>query len=84
MDKAAPHAASADEAGLPALRFGWDEAYEIGWDAERGYWARRLDGIGGELTAADPDELRKAIYEDYSLKPVPRPASPGSGPLADS
>ena len=74
MDEDAPQAARAStvEAELAALRFGWDEAYEIGWDEKRGYHARRLDGLGGDLTASDPDGLRQAIWDDYALKPVPR------------
>ena len=54
------------------LRFGWGDAYEIGHDDERGYWAARRDRIGGLLTAAALDELRQAITEDYAAKPVPR------------
>jgi hypothetical protein len=63
---------SVDEAALEALRFGWGDAYLIGHDDERGYWAARRDKIGGLLTAGDPDELRNAITEDYAAKPVPR------------
>ena len=63
---------------LEAVRFGWDTAYLIGYDDERGYWAARRDRIGGLLTAPTPDELRQAITEDYALKPVPRePAARG-------
>jgi hypothetical protein len=57
---------------LEAIRFGWGDAYLIDFDVERGYWAARRDKIGGLLTASDPDELRKAITEDYAAKPVPR------------
>lgn len=72
--------AGQDEEGLPpqeeesleAIRFGWGDAYLIGHDDERGYWAARRDRIGGLLTAADPDALRDAISEDYAVKPVPR------------
>jgi hypothetical protein len=67
-----------DASALEAIRFGWGEAYLIGHDDERGYWAARRDRIGGLLTAADPDELRQAIIEDYAVKPVPRePAARG-------
>jgi hypothetical protein len=63
---------------LDAIRFGWGDAYQIGHDDERGYWAARRDRIGGLLTAGDPDELRQAISDDYSVKPVPRePAARG-------
>lgn len=57
---------------LEVLRFGWGDAYLIGHDDERGYWAARRDRIGGLLTASDPEELRNAINEDYAVKPVPR------------
>jgi hypothetical protein len=69
---------SVDEEALEALGFGWGEAYLIGHDDERGYWAARRDRIGGLFTASDPDELRRAITEDYAIKPVPRePAARG-------
>ena len=61
-----------DEAALAEIRFGWGDAYEIGHDNERGYWAARRDRIGGLLNADTPDLLRKAITEDYAAKPVPR------------
>jgi hypothetical protein len=57
---------------LEALRFGWGDAYLIDFDVERGYWAARRDRIGGLLTAANPDELRQAITEDYAVRPVAR------------
>jgi hypothetical protein len=61
-----------DGQALAALRFGWGEAYRIGWDAVRGWWAWRCDGLGSDITAADPDQLWHAIRKDYDLKPVPR------------
>jgi hypothetical protein len=61
-----------DEAGLEALRWHWGEAYMIGHDDERGWWAARRDRIGGLLAAADPGGLEQAILADYRLKPVPR------------
>lgn len=77
MDEAAPQAARAGtgadgEQALSALRYGWGDAYLIGCDDERGWWAARRDQIGGYLTAHDPDGLWTAIHEDYDLKPVPR------------
>ena len=63
---------SVDEAALEALRFGWGDAYLIGHDDERGYWAARRDRIGGLFAATNPDELRRAITSDYAFKPVPR------------
>ena len=54
---------------LDALRHGWDASYEFGASLG-GFWARRRDGLGEEIRAADPDELRRLVREDYSLKPV--------------
>jgi len=76
-DEAAPQAAgasagTADKEALAALRWGWGEAYRIGWDATRGWWAVRRDGKGRDITAGDPDMLWQAIVEDYALLPVPR------------
>lgn len=81
MDEAAPQAAgastgTADEHALAVLRFGWSDAYMIGCDDERGWWAARRDLIGGYLTAHEPDGLWAAIREDYDLKPVPRDLPP--------
>jgi hypothetical protein len=66
---------AADDDALDALRFHWGDAYEIGRDDERGWWARRRDGFGGDLSVAGPDELYEAIAADYALKPVPRSAA---------
>jgi hypothetical protein len=71
--RAAETAAGAvDEQALAALRWGWGEAYRIGWDATRGWWAHRRDNLGGDITADGADGLWNAIREDYDLKPVPR------------
>jgi hypothetical protein len=66
-----------EEAALDAIRWHWGEAYEI--EVQGGQWrARRRDGIGGQLEAANPDGLDWAITEDYAVKPVPRDAgTPG-------
>lgn len=61
-----------DQNALDAIRFSWGDAYMIGHDDERGYWAARRDRIGGLLTAPSPDELRQAVADDYALKRVPR------------
>jgi hypothetical protein len=67
-----------EEEALDALRFGWGDAYMIGHDDERGWWAARRDKIGDLLTADAPDALRDAISDDYAVKPVPRePAARG-------
>ena len=82
MREAAPQAEEIgirepDESAAAALRWGWGEAYCIGCDASRGWWANRLDNLGGDIVADDPDGLWRAILEDYTLRPVPRdlPAS---------
>ena len=54
---------------LEALRHAWDRAYEFGAGAD-GWWARRRDHLGGEIRAADPDELRRLVREDHGVKPV--------------
>ena len=83
MSEAAPRAAGtgtgeADESALAALRWGWGEAYRIGHDTARGWWASRRDNRGGDITADDPDNLWQAILKDYDLKPVPRDLPPPS------
>jgi hypothetical protein len=82
-DLAAWHGRQADidwEA-LEALRWHWGEAYEIGRDDTRGWRARRRDGLGGDITAGGPDDLRQAIRGDYAVKAVPRdPAAAIEGP----
>lgn len=61
-----------DEAALDAIRFSWGDAYLIGHDDERGYWAARRDRIGGLLLANSPEELRQAVADDYATMKVPR------------
>jgi len=61
-----------NEGALDILRYGWGDAYEIGHDDVRGWWASRRDRIGGLLAASGPEELRDAITGDYAVKPVPR------------
>jgi hypothetical protein len=65
---------TANQQALAALRWGWGEAYRIGWGATRGWWAARRDGKGGDITASDSDQLWQAIVDDYALLPVPRDA----------
>lgn len=68
-----------EAAALDALRWHWDEAYDIGVEDGQ-WWYRRKDGIGGRETAATPDELRARIIVDYTVLPVHRgqlPTSPG-------
>lgn len=84
MDEAAPPQAAEgktpDDQSLEALRWNWGEAYRIEWDATREWWARRRDGLGGDISAPGPDELRAGILDDYILKPVPRASAPFGGP----
>jgi|HubBroStandDraft_6_1064221.scaffolds.fasta_scaffold151714_2 hypothetical protein len=79
MEHAAGRSAAsgrAEKEALDALEFDWGDAYMIGRDDERGWWAARRDRIGGYFTAPGPDELREAIRADYALEPVPRSVSP--------
>ena len=64
------------DAELEALRFHWDTAYQIEFDDEHAWRARRLGSQRGSLTGANPDELYKAIREDYSFQPIPRSYAP--------
>ncbi|HEX3514838.1 MAG TPA: hypothetical protein VHT26_12645 [Trebonia sp.] len=68
---------AAAEHELEALRWDWGDAYEIEHGEEHGWRAKRLDGLGGWLTAPGPDEMYGVIAADYALKPVPRSAAPG-------
>lgn len=73
---------AADKAALEELMHHWGEAYEIGWDSDRGWHARRRDGLGGDLTAAGPDGLLAEISADYTLRPVPRTGGTLGNPYA--
>lgn len=57
---------------LEALTWHWGEAYEISYSDDGAWSARRRDGLGGALEASAPEELRQAILDDYTLRPVPR------------
>lgn len=79
MGEAAPQAAvitAVDEIALADLRWGWGDAYRIGWDTGRGWWANRRDGKGGDITAGSHGALWDAIYADYTASPVRRKAAP--------
>jgi len=56
---------------LGQLRWHWGDAYLIGRDDERGWWAARRDQIGVYLTAPGPGELGQAIRADYAARPMP-------------
>lgn len=70
VDQRAAAGRTAEDHALEALRHDWGGAYEIGHDDERGYWARRLDGLGGDITAGTPGDLAAAMTGDCDLKPV--------------
>jgi hypothetical protein len=82
MEKAAPQAAggalgtTARDEAIGALIFTWGDAYDVGEDAENGWWAMRLDGIGGRITAAGPGELHTLVCGDYNFNPVRRAVAP--------
>lgn len=61
-------------AALDALRWNWGDAYDIGLD-DGVWWFKRRDGIGGIETASGPDALRRAIIDNYILRPVRREAA---------
>ena len=67
-----PRSTIDDKHALEALRWDWGEAYDIGRDDERGWRARRRDGLGGDLTAPDADGLYEVIAADYAARHVPR------------
>lgn len=54
---------------VDALKHDWDGAYEFGVGGE-GYWARRRDGLGGEMINGDPGELRRMVAEDHATHPL--------------
>jgi hypothetical protein len=75
MSEAAPQAAGTGilvRCALAELRWGWGEAYRIGWDSVRGWWANRRDGTGEDIKATDHDALWAAIFANYTTSPVRR------------
>lgn len=86
MDEAAPQAAGSSTPqefrafAIKELRWHWGDAYKIGWDPDRGYWGRRRDGKGTDITAGTASDLLAALRADYHACPVPR--SP-QAPLAE-
>jgi len=55
---------------LQELRLHWGDAYLIGRDDERGWWAARRDRIGAYVTAADAEDLWRKIRADYAAETV--------------
>lgn len=71
---------SADyRAELASLEFHWGSAYQIdcnpGAVPER-WVAWRRDGQGGQLSAANADEMFQVIIDDYHRMPVSREVCP--------
>ncbi|HLH84759.1 MAG TPA: hypothetical protein VKV38_15980 [Trebonia sp.] len=69
MEEEVPQAAeglSGEDARLPEiLQMLREGIYSIGCDAEHGWWATR-DGVAGHrITRSAPDELGKALADDY-------------------
>jgi hypothetical protein len=67
-DEAAPQAAEGTVAvgqALEALRLKWGGFYAVGYDPERGWWARRRDRRGGLITAGEPGEMDAVVTDDY-------------------
>jgi hypothetical protein len=71
------------QAALEALRWNWDSAYDIGFDREHGWTARRKDGRGALIEAGWPEELRREILADYMDMPVSRVGADSPEHLAD-
>jgi hypothetical protein len=67
-------------AALESVRYDWGDAYDIGYDDEHGWHAKRRDGRGDILTAPNPDGLYEVIAADYRDRPVGRDYS---APLDD-
>lgn len=64
-----------DESQLESLSWHWEGAYAIS-RPEPGVWlAQRLD-TRATLRAGSAAELRDAIKDDYTARPVPREAEP--------
>jgi hypothetical protein len=72
-DEAGPLANGSTADALETLRWDWGEAYLIEIDGDE-WRAKRRDGLGGWIEAANPDGLDLAIKEDYALRRVPRDA----------
>ena len=58
-----------EDHALDALRLTWGSRYELGVGLD-GFWARRRDGLGGEILAAEPDDLHRLIGVDEETCPV--------------
>jgi hypothetical protein len=65
-----------DRDGLDAVRCTWGDAYRIGYDRQRGYWAARRDGAGGLIAGNSPADLSAAIASDFAMRAVPLPRDP--------
>lgn len=70
-DSAATWTAQQRELLLSTLRWNWGDAYEI-TVTDDGRWAARRRDDSRVLRRKGPEELRQAIFNDYTVKPVPR------------
>lgn len=71
--QASAQAATETEAGRrarEALELDYGDAYMIGHSEDHGWNAARRDEIGGYLAKDTPDELRAAMAEDLTVRPV--------------
>ncbi len=58
-----------EDRALEVLQLTWGSRYELGVGLD-GFWARRRDGLGGEILAAGPDDLHRLIRVDEETCPV--------------
>lgn len=61
---------------LHFLRWHWGEAYEINYICGQ-FHAKRRDN-GAMVHAVTADDMLRAIYDDYSARPVPRDVNDAS------
>jgi hypothetical protein len=66
---------------LQKLRWGWGNAYRIGWSSGHGWWAQHRDSRGDDIAAESRDAPWAAIFGYYLRNPEPRDYS---APLADA
>jgi hypothetical protein len=55
---------------LETLQMFWGLYYEFGTDGDDDWHADRRDGLGGRITAPDPDRLQPQVAENFAMKPV--------------
>jgi hypothetical protein len=67
MDQAAQAAPGKtfDEQALETLGAAWGDLYLLGYDDDHGWWSSRRGRVGGYLAEDTPDELSRAITDDF-------------------